>query len=193
MYFSNFEQLLKFNFRLVGLFTCVELYTYCFNLMKYWIIAIVTAIYVFGTIMSIFGFVVCLLIFTENKLDDDGIIPRQKGTRIFWEGEQRQSMSKKECEFLLLFLVCLGSLALILTCRIILAFCGLKAHRNETMRTFRAIRNVEVTFDLSQFPPNSQIPADVNSIAASNPPTYSDCVKEDSSDNLPRYSDLRIV
>ena len=160
--------------------------------MKYWIIAIVTAMYVFGTIMSIFGFVVCLLIFTEDKLDDDDII-RRPGRIIFIETKNSQSLSKNESDFLLLFLVCLGSLALILTGRIILAFYGIKAHRNETMRTFRAIRNVEVTFDLSQFPPNSQLPADQTSLAASSPPTYSDCVKDDSSDNLPRYCDIKIV
>ena len=163
--------------------------------MKYWIIAVVAAMHVFGTIMSVFGFVVCLLIFKEDNLDDGDKISRKKGARIFWEGEQRQSMSKNESDFLLLFLVCLGSLALILTGRMILAYYGIKAHRSETLRTFRAIRNVEVTFDLSQFPPNSQIPPDETSMAASNPPTYSDCVKEETSDNLPRYCDinLRIV
>ena len=96
--------------------------------MKYWIIAIVTAMYVFGTIMSIFGFVVCLLIFKEDKLDDDDII-RRPGRIIYIETKNSQSLSKNESDFLLLFLVCLGSLALILTGRIILAFYGIKAHR----------------------------------------------------------------
>ena len=152
--------------------------------------------YVFGIVMSIFGFVVSLLILTGNEPEER--MPNHSPRNYGWRERRasylpprlydQRSLTEDESDFLLLFLVCLGSLALILTGRIMLAIFVIKAQKNETRRTIRAIRNVGVTFDMSQFPRSSAINIDDE---ASNPPTYSDCVKDDGN-SLPRYSDLQL-
>ena len=182
-------------FGLVGLFTAVELYAHCFNMMRFWVIATVIALYVFGGIMSCFGFAVSLVILLD---DDDSQSPLNPHVRPLPSADfmslippqRHKPLTKEESEFLLLFMVCLGSLAIIITGRIALAFYTIKAHKAETLRTIRAIRNVGMTFDMSQFPPNSEVlSVDRTSLAAStNPPAYNECVKEEGS--LPRYCDI---
>ena len=181
-------------FGLVGLFTAVELYAHCFNMMRFWVITTVIALYVFGGIMSCFGFAVSLIILLDNEdtpnRDVRPLLPSADFMSLI-PPQQHKPLTKEEAEFLLLFMVCLGSLAIIITGRIALAFYTIKAHKAETLRTIRAIRNVGVTFDMSQFPPNSEVLSiDRTSLAAStNPPAYNDCVKEEGS--LPRYCDIK--